>query len=74
LVHNEPKFEMEVVLKSRQWCPFPLSNVGSWWWPLSLATRANQPPSHGAPSRIPRSHHLSHSRFFAIVIYPLSWL
>jgi hypothetical protein len=57
------------ILMRRWWCPFPLSNVSSWWWPLSLATRADQPPSHRASSRVPSSHHPSHSRVFAIVTY-----
>ncbi len=29
------------------------------------------PLFHGASNQIPNSHHSSHSRFFAIVIYPL---
>jgi hypothetical protein len=45
--------------------------LGSWWWPLSLATKPNQPPFHGASSRIPNSHHSSHSGVFAIVIFLL---
>jgi hypothetical protein len=39
-----------------------------------LATRADQPPYHETLSRVPRSHHSSHSRFSTIVIYPLSRL
>jgi hypothetical protein len=38
--------------------------LGSRWWPLSLATRPNQPPFHGPSNQIPSSHHSSHSRFF----------
>jgi hypothetical protein len=49
--------------------------LGSRWWPLSLATRPNQPPSHGALSRIPSSHHLLHSIFFCNCdLFPLSCL
>jgi hypothetical protein len=51
-------------------CSSSLSNLGSRWWPLSLVTRPNQPFFHGASSRIPSSHHLSHSRFSIVVIYP----
>jgi hypothetical protein len=58
----------------RWWCLPPLSNVGSWWWPLSLATRSDQPTSPRASSRVPHSHHSSHPRFFTTVIYPLSQL
>jgi hypothetical protein len=52
-------------------CSSSLLNLGSRWWPLSLAMRPNQSPFHGASSRIPSSHHSSHYKFFAIVIYPL---
>jgi hypothetical protein len=36
--------------------------------------RPDQPTSPGALSRVPRSHHSSHPRFFTTVIYPLSQL
>jgi len=45
--------------------------LGSRWQPLLLATRPNQPPSHGASSWIHGSHHSSHSKFPAVVIYSL---
>ncbi len=59
------------MLMWKRWCSSSLSNLGSWWWPLSLAVRPNQPPFHGASNQILSSHHLSHYRVFAIVIYPL---
>jgi hypothetical protein len=50
-------------------CSSSWSNLGSRWRPLSLATRPNQPPSHGASNRILSLHHLSHFWFSAIMIY-----
>ncbi len=51
-------------------CSSSLSNLGSRWWSLLLATRPNQPPFHGTSSWMPSLHHLSHFKFFAVVIYP----
>jgi hypothetical protein len=48
---------------------FLLSNLDSWWWPLSLATNPNQPSFHGILSQVPNLHHSSHSRLFVVMIF-----
>ncbi len=52
-----------VHLHCRTWVP----SDGHYRWLRGLIN----PFFHGASSRIPSSHHPLHSRFFAIVIYPL---
>jgi hypothetical protein len=41
---------------------------------IIVGYEAQLTPFHGALSRVPRSHHLSHPRFFTTMIYPLSQL